>query len=371
MVLLFVGWTRGFEGLLRTFDSRLPSRTEIHVLSEAPLSWRETQMEAEGLNLDGTAVEVEGKSGKVSNPGLLNGVVSQYTGFTTDMNAMRKLPIDRANAVVVVADTNPNDATSGNGGSDLQIADSECLTSTILLRRLHTELAKSMVASGKPPPPPLTLVTQFEDLLTRRLLERQPDLLDSEPADEDATAPPNPQPSSVNSSVQDDEELPQARSKPNEVETVGFHRNYIETTCLSLAAQSSACWTAISVLLDPDGPVRLKTVKVTLLLRSGEMSKYLSTMQKPPMLTGHARKSHCQSPQQQQSSSDGVKLSFWTLAERVRVDLDNALLVGWRRLAEKNDVVLNPPDKEAGLHWCSKDKLIVIQPRTHVETPRR
>eukprot|EP00966_Prymnesium_polylepis_P144990 3348207-Prymnesium_polylepis.1 len=76
-----------------------------------------------------------------------------------------------------------------------------------------------MVASGKPPPPPLTLVTQFEDLLTRRLLERQPDLLDSEPADEDATAPPNPQPSSVNSSVQDDEELPQARSKPNEVET--------------------------------------------------------------------------------------------------------------------------------------------------------
>ena len=52
-------------------------------------------------------------------------------------------------------------------------------------------------------------------------------------------------------------------AEPNEVETVGFHRNYIETTCLSLAAQSSACWAAISMLLDPDGRVALKARAAT------------------------------------------------------------------------------------------------------------
>ena len=258
---------------------------QVHVLSETPLAWRQIEMEAEGLELDGSGTfiskeEAEKGAEGQRNGGLRNARVTQHTGFTTDENAMKKLPIGRANAVVVVADTNPNDSVSGNGGAELQIADSECLTSTILLRRIHSVTAKQMAADGKPPPPPLTLVTQFEDLLTRRLLERQPDLLDSEPAaDEDDAEVP------MAVTVADGEE--RSPAKLTSVETVGFHRNYIETTCLSLAAQSSACWAAISMLLDPEGRVALKTIKATMLMRPIELTE----ARKPaPLITSPTHK---------------------------------------------------------------------------------
>ena len=45
--------------------------------------------------------------------------------------------------------------------------------------------------------------------------------------------------------------------------------------------------------------------------------------------------------------------------------MDNALLVGWRRTWDNNEVILNPPDKGLALHWCPKDLLIIIQ-----EAPR-
>ena len=56
----------------------------------------------------------------------------------------------------------------------MQINDAEALTSTVLLRRLRAELVKAAAQLESPPVvPPLALVTQFEDVLTHRLITLQ------------------------------------------------------------------------------------------------------------------------------------------------------------------------------------------------------
>uniref|UniRef100_A0A7S3BZW2 Uncharacterized protein n=1 Tax=Haptolina ericina TaxID=156174 RepID=A0A7S3BZW2_9EUKA len=331
-----------------------------------PKAWRETELEAEGLTLKGEGTELN------SSGGLRNAALFQYTGFVTDGNAMKQLPIDRANAAVVQADTSLSDTSQGgNGGSDLQIADSEALASTIHLRAIHSSIMRDRQRLGQAPPPPLNLVTQFEDLLSRRLLERQPELLDSAPVVQaDMTpghgmTPRTPgsshpgdgssQGASAGSAANPGEVAPAEQvDSVDSVESVGFHRNYIETTCLSLASQSSASWAAVCILLDPDGVVQLKTIGASAILTQGELSEKPSTPR--PVQTALTR---AELSRGQVLPNNGV--SFLDLAERVRTKCNNALLIGFRR---DSGVELNPPDKGVGLTWCSNDQLIVLQPQS-------
>ena len=250
-VVLFVGWQRGFESLLRLLDARLPPGSEVYILSEQSERARTLELNAEGLSLDGSPTGDEG-----GEKGLVNCRLEHVYGYTTDERAMRRLPLARADAAVVVADTNEDDAGAGlgegGGGAELQIADSEALTSTILLRRLHAE-----ISLGQKDAPTLTIVTEFVDLLTRRLLERQGSLITRAPA-------PRSSPSSGAAvmKVEAVEGDGASSGGGGEVQPVVFHRNYIETTALSLASHSATSWLTVQMLLDPHSGYAIASVRV-------------------------------------------------------------------------------------------------------------
>ena len=66
---------------------------------------------------------------------------------------------------VIFADVNEDDVRA-HGGSELQIADSEAITSTVLLREMHAQMHEAAVRAGRPGAPPLTIVTQVRPLET-------------------------------------------------------------------------------------------------------------------------------------------------------------------------------------------------------------
>ena len=88
---------------------------------------------------------------------------------------------------------------------------------------------------GKPGAPPLTIVTQVVDVLTQRLFEMEPGLL--EPRSSRATPP-----SWGGNAVQE----------PPEVESIVLQRNQLEVATLTVAAMRGASWSAIRRLLDAD-----------------------------------------------------------------------------------------------------------------------
>ena len=352
-VVLLVGWTPGIGSLLRAFDARLLKGSELFVLSEKTLKWRTTEMAAEGMELDGRSVyaldqdqtdvhtprsqrgprdAVRGRrksagssfnvrpGGRASMPdpdvredagpsappaaggndglggarpdelGSLNNItVRHLVGYTTDLVALRRLPIARASVAVIVADVDDRDA-SGYGGSELQIADSEAMTSTILLRRLRDELCEDDSDTL-----PLRLVTQMSDVLSRRLLDQQPDLLDAVPHDD-----------SIEATLSAREETSAA---------LIFHRNYIETTALSVATHSGVSWSTLRMLLYPFGGADIELVPVASCMVPAERAR----------LNNH--------PMMGQEGGRPM-LSFWDLAERVR-ELDMGVLIGWSRVTSR------------------------------------
>lgn len=151
-----------------------------------------------------------------------------------------------------------------------QLADSEAMTATMLLRRIRDECA------GDKPPPPLQLVTQLADVLTRRLLDTQPELLNT----------------SLN-------------AESNCCDTLIMHRNYMETTTLSVAAANQSAWSALRTLIYPGGGADINTYFAASIIPPVEMASNVA--------------------------DGGTKLSFWQLSERVRKK-GYGVLVGWRRV---------------------------------------
>ena len=109
--------------------------------------------------------------------GLANCVLHHRVGATTDVIALRQLPLTIIDVAVVFADVNENDVHA-HGGSELQIADSEAITSTVLLRELHAQAHAAALKAGGRGLPPLNIVTQVVDVLTQRLLHAEPHLLE-------------------------------------------------------------------------------------------------------------------------------------------------------------------------------------------------
>ena len=185
--VIVVGWQRGFEVLLRTFDAKLPKNSQLFVVSEQPLKWREAEMANEDIPLNGTDKNRDNCTipAHVTDRPLRNVEVKHLVGFCTDDSVLRDTPIGEADAVIVNADVDVSaeeGSTGGGGGAELQIADSEAITSTILLRRFRHEAEALAKAEGRTLRP-ITIVTEFVDLLTRRLLDRQSDLLEMDDDD--------------------------------------------------------------------------------------------------------------------------------------------------------------------------------------------
>jgi len=370
--IIFIGWQRGFESLLRLLDGRLPPNSEVHILSEQTAVNRTLELASEGLALDGSAIKP--KEGEEDDPdvqqevGLANCTLIHVYGYTTDERAMRRLPLARADAAVIVADANEDDVEA-LGGAELQIADSESLTSTILLRRLRTEIEQTV-----PGAPQLTIVTEFVDLLTRRLLERQSSLITSAPkapavgarngmqramtglnrggaAAQTRVAAPSaasgaPTPTIISphgeSSTRGSLGTPRATGRPAEsmVQSVVFHRNYIETTALSLASHSNTSWVTVQMLLDPFSGQSIKSVPVE-----------AAVAVVPPSPSSHENKGG-------DGGSGAALYSFSELSDTL-VGQSLGLLIGWRRA--RGEVVINPPEKIKSFKFVAGDELIVLK----------
>ena len=74
-----------------------------------------------------------------------------------------QLPLSTMDVCVIFADVNEDDVRA-HGGSELQIADSEAITSTVLLREMHAQMHEAAVRAGRRGAPPLTIVTQVRPL---------------------------------------------------------------------------------------------------------------------------------------------------------------------------------------------------------------
>ena len=136
-------------------------------------------------------------------------------GFPTDERALQRLPIDQAIAAIVSADVDAEDV-------DTQITDSEVVISALQLRKLIDETPRARNET------PFSLIVEFNDVLTRRLLARQPELL-----------------------------MPSGAA---DVKVVYLHRNYLETAALSISAHSYASWAIMQQLLDARSGARLLVV---------------------------------------------------------------------------------------------------------------
>ena len=410
-VVLLVGWTPMIGSLLRALDARMPPGSTLFVLSERKEKSRAQEMREEGMAKDGSALSqgldgywdegqasasrggtkgaagvgedevhldpaAEGRTGLRGRPsksklasqtgvadgsGLRNVRVAHLEGHTTDILALQRLPIARADVAFIVADVGSASemGSASGGGSELQIADSDAMTSTILLRQLREELSV---------PAELHVVTQMSDVLTRRLIDQQPNLLDAMcGADAEAEVP------GVGGSS-----------------LLVFHRNYLETTALSVATHSHLIWSTLRMILYPIGGGDVRLVPASACMRVDERSPF--------------------------PASSNVPLSFWDLAERVS-QLNLGVLIGWRRAhrqppgrgaparhhstsgdlghlaaeltigglksvgsllgghqnvgaiasrqrergsKSKMELELNPPDKGRRLLWCDKDELLVL-----------
>ena len=137
----------------------------VLILSEKRLEERRVLLEEEGLALDGSKLAI------VEEPGLANATLEHLVGFPTDKTQLKRLPLTRLEAAIVMADEASDKRATG--GSELQLQDSETVTSTVLLRDLHERLVKHGLATNT-----LTIVPQLLDILTARVFATNADILE-------------------------------------------------------------------------------------------------------------------------------------------------------------------------------------------------
>ena len=237
-----VGWNDRVVPLLRELDRHVASGSVVHVLSERRLDERD----AEGGGADA--------EGRVGLPGgrhrAAELTLDHVVGFATDVSQLRRLPLATLEAAIVMADIDQN-AVQSTSGAELQLADSETITSTLLLRDMHERCR----AKGKAESP-LVIVPQFLDVLTTRVFKRHPGLLEEE--------------SDANAMVGEDSSDDDAAA-PGSAFGVGrtlcVHRNFLETAALTSSALSIygawRCGAQIDEALGRRavGPPRLRVVR--------------------------------------------------------------------------------------------------------------
>jgi hypothetical protein len=403
---LLVGWIHGISSLLFALDRRAAPESEVYILSEKPLAWRDVQLAVEGLARDGsphrerddTAADDEACANMVRRMsdkyavdgtlGLRNLRLKHIVGFPTDELAIRRLPLRRAVGAIVSADVDTTDV-------DTQITDSEVLTSAHLLRRIYEPIAAAECTRYATPRAPLSLVIEFNDVLTKRLLEAQPRLLEPRNSSgakyaELRNGPPAPPTSFCLPSLPSGSSplllcpllsshllappptsshlLPLVSSHhlpspPRYVDVLTFHRQYLETASLALSAHSYKSWATMCRLLDAHGGADLARVPAAQVLEPHELLQ--------------PRTPYGDVPLDASESGGGELFSFHELSVRV-AKRGRGVLVGWQRQADvremgaaPSDVTsvdeenaarkMNPVNKAERLPWSERDMLIVVE----------
>ncbi|KAH8059746.1 hypothetical protein JL721_9163 [Aureococcus anophagefferens] len=227
-----VGWNARVGPLCREIDRHVGAGSRVLILSEKRLEERRVLLEEEGLALDGSKLAI------VEEPALANATLEHLVGFPTDKTQLKRLPLTRLEAAIVMADEASDKRATG--GSELQLQDSETVTSTVLLRDLHERLVKHGLATNT-----LTIVPQLLDILTARVFATNADILEERAE------------TTYDSSDSEDdyERLPDA--KPDATfapigKTLIVHRNFLETAALTSSALSEFGVQTIRALLGLD-----------------------------------------------------------------------------------------------------------------------
>ena len=359
VTILIIGWSTSLPSLLQAFDMRLARGSQAFILGSPSMAKRAEDLAADGLDLEGNAWAPSpptpggqsppspggaspGGAAAETSSGLRNVRLNHVVGFETDYLALRRLPVRRADLALIIADAVQPPGLVMSGWSEPQMNDSGAMTSSILLRRLRDEVTAGLEGADRPPP--LQVVTQLADVLTYRLLRKTPGLLNTR--------------ASVDSNCAD---------------TLDFHRNYMETTTVSVAANNSDAWSALRTLIYPAGGSELAAIPV------------VDAVPADKLLPTPVAAAAC-------AEEDG--LSFWEIGERVR-RLGLGVLVGWHRVprpsavpedlvrrgslssmtfqgtlrsfysthvaAPKHTLFVNPVDKDMPLTWCRHDRLLVVR----------
>jgi hypothetical protein len=342
------------------------------------MQWRTNELNNEGLNLDGSLlVEADGDDDKLpgsmpsastttpvkvgagggeggsgggdggdgggggggggdgggneEDEGLINVRIRHLLGVPTDDGALKRLPLSRAAAAIVSADVDSEDV-------DTQITDSEVITSAHLLMEIYTAQARREYKRTRVRKAGLTLICEFNDVLTKRLLDAQPSLIEpldegDEDLDDEANSEAEAEASTGSVSGGD--------ASSSWVEVVPFHRQCLETSALSVSAHSHASWTMMRRILDAHGGIDVRSYRVTSLLQAHELADA------PGGLAG--------------SAAEGGH-SFYELAARISARrVGHGILIGWR--IGEGEPCINPADKFGKVPLHAADRLIVLTPQ--------
>ena len=307
-VVLILGWRHDVVSLLCSFDRRLAEGSQVHILSQQPLELRERQMGELNMALNGACLDAEeARTSTIDRwgrgAGLVRTEVHHHVGSLSSPRDLRKLPLRDATSALVFTDADAQlDHLYEEGALSLRLLDSDAVKVTILLRqRRRAERVAASLESNElhDRPRPFVVVTQFVDVQTRRLLMRQPDILEPvlEPSGDAAR----------------DQLEAMAEA---EVEALIFQRNKIESAALISAAHSSVGWASTGSLLDAGNPAELQVILISDLF-CGEA---------PAGGSGD-----CISAEEAKRSCAALaEYSFHELYELLRW-LELGTLIGWRR----------------------------------------
>ena len=310
-----IGWNDRVVPLLRELDRHVASGSVVHVLSERELDERERSLKEEGLTMEGQSVFED-------DAALKNVRIDHVVGFATDVSQLRRLPLATLEAAIVMADVDEG-AVQSTSGAELQLADSETITATLLLRDMHERCRSKGQAES-----PLVIVPQFLDVLTTRVFKRHPTLLEDKvdpkiKSEEDSS----------------DDEAVEHTSDFGVGRTLCVHRNFLETAALTSSALSIYGAMALRALLGLDealgrravGPPRLRVIRCD------------ACVERPALR-----------PRAFDEGGDAVRRKY------------GALLVGWCRrnreggnVPDYGDPAVNP-DKTKALDWRGDDLLVVV-----------
>ena len=247
-------------------------------------------------------------------------------GVPTDDGALKRLPLARAAAAIVSADVDTESV-------DTQITDSEVIISSRMLMEIYSAHAAKAFRRTRLRHPPLALICEFNDVLTKRLLELQPGLVQpqGEYDDEDDEGI-NEEGAAAETATSSLDSLPW-------VEVLPFHRQCLETSALSVSAHSHASWRMMRRLLDARGGVDVRSYRVS-------------------------------SVTELDANGGATTFSFYDLADRMSAKATGrGVLIGWRR--GDDEPCINPLSKDEQLEWSATDRLIVVVPQQRVQRGRR
>ena len=420
---LLVGWVNGLESLLRAIDRRVPAGSEIYLLSEKPREWRRVELANAGLRLNGTSLgalmgssrhasassaaltsdgssnsdggadesEEMRKLGRGSLPssggggggegeGLSNLRLHHIVGFPTDESALRRLPLHRAAAAIVSADVDTEDV-------DTQITDSEVIASAHLLMSIFRARGLRELRRTGVRRPPLRLLVEFNDVLTKRLLERRPGLVqpqegeeEEEEEEEERQQEGEEEKEYDHAEGQEDGGVRYGRGEQGAakglggakisgtwIEVLPFHRQYLETSALSISCNSHEGWVILRRLFDAGGGVDVRDVRLEKILKPHELLGGDGSGGGNGDGNGNGNGDDGGSGGGGDGGNGGGPpgFSFLELSRRVseleaQTRGSNGVLIGWQRAGE--EPCLNPPDMGVPLQWRGTDRLLVVRP---------